>query len=163
MEANRPRFPHMLTTPGAQLRAVSGIDSHHLATGAFCLVLKIVDKLSPRSISNRLCQRAVPPHMANLQVFHGHNAVGMHELMRFLMTEITSTIGDTLVNVAHNFAPLRSIRGALFRFGEAALRFSQSLLIRAEEARIGNMLAVCQRGEVFEADIYASRLLTWRE
>lgn len=87
----------------------------------------------------------------------------LDDLGRELVQEVGSGVGDFLVDPHHFDALLAPIGAACFAAGEDALGSGELLLERAEEARVCDLRAVREDGEVLQADVHAAGLVGLRK
>ncbi len=160
MDANAQIYFDQRAAARACLRRMPGIDQYDPTTGPFCLVHRGADQLTPGGIGDTLGQAVVFEHSIRVHVLKGDDAVFVDPSARQFVGEIGPTVGDTLVYLGDNLAPLRSLWRPLLNLAQLALGLRQRLLIPAKEAWIRNLLAGRERGETLKPNVNANRLWT---
>ena len=94
---------------------------------------------------------------------NGHNAVLIDDFAGLLVREVLAAVGDALVDVGHGLLALLPGRRERLLFGQAALHPRQCLLVPAEEAGVGDLLACGQGGKGGQAHVKADLFRAHRQ
>ena len=124
-----------------EFACVARINLHARSTSVRSFIVRELYELIPRRITDGLSEAMIPGHACDVQIFKGDDSEQRNESMTELVSEVTAAISDAFVNASRSLALLFS------------LRLRQRLLIRAKEARVGNLLARRERGKVSESNI----------
>lgn len=149
----RQGFLDQTTASGAYLTSVARIDQHHTASSVLSFLHRVDYQLSPRSVRNALGKAMVLDHILDAQVLETNHVVFIDKLTAQLMTKISSSISNTLVNVGHNPPPSGALRRALFGLTQTALGLSKGFLFFAKEARIGNLFTIGEHSEGCQSQV----------
>src|SRR5919201_3088801 len=76
----------------ACLGCVGWIHQNHSATGAFCLVRKVLDELVPGCITNRLGKTMVMDNVVDSQVLNGYRPIPVDDFPGLLVSEVGSPV-----------------------------------------------------------------------
>ena len=147
----------------AILGSIGGVYFNELSPSTFSLVRKIVKELSPRYIGNRFSQTMIVNHAVRPYIFNGDKSVPIDDFTTLLVGEIVTPVGNTLVNVSNNFSPLIPFGRSLRLFRHSPLGFGEGFLIRSEKSRIGDCLAIRQRGKGCNPDINSNFRIGFKE
>jgi hypothetical protein len=153
MDADAQRFLNHDATGGTALRRATWVNLNTHRTGSFRLVLCVADQLIPRCISNALCQTVVLDHPVDTQVLKNNNAELGHKAATQFMREVLAPIRNAFVDTPHNPLVILAFRRAFGFFCHTTLRPCKRLFVAAKEARIGDLFARGERGEVRQAHI----------
>ncbi len=102
-------------------------------------------------------------HAFDVQFLGGDDAEAVDETPCRLVNEVVATVPDALVDTGNNLFGLAAFSGAANLLGEFPLGLCQSLLITAEETRVGDVLAVGQRREGFQSNVNTDLFLRRRQ
>ena len=92
-------------------------------------------------------------HPVHMKVFDADHTETIDDLSTFLMGEVITPEGDTLVNTSHNLTVLASLRCAFRQLGVLTLYFGQSLFLLAEKAGVRDLFSIGERGKRLESDV----------
>jgi hypothetical protein len=157
MHPNAQIFGYQLPTSATALARVAWINQYDTPASLCRFARCVLYKLIPRRIRYAFCQAAVFKHPLCVQVLKGKDAKAIDQFSAFLVSEIRATVRYPFVDAADDFAALCPCWRAFLGFGELPLRFRQFLFFRAEEAWIGDLLAIRQRCERLKAGIHTDR------
>lgn len=134
-----------------EFACVARVNEAHNSTSVRSFVECELHKLIPRRIRDGLSETVISDHARDVQLLKGDTAEQRNESVAQLMSEVAAAVNDAFVDAPHDFALLTPLRPC------------QSLLIRAKESRVVNLLSRRERGEVREAHIYPDRpLVGWK-
>src|ERR1051325_2671159 len=144
MDTLRQIFNDYYSTSGAFLTCPARVNLFTQSPSVFSFVRCELNKLIPSSVRNRQGQRMIPDHAFDVQLLEKDCAIQRYKRMAELMGEVTATTLDALMDASRYLVSLLTLCSG------------ESLLIRAKEAWIINLLARGKRTERSEANIYAN-------
>ena len=100
-------------------------------------------------------------HAYDIQFLNGDHAEAVDDLTSGLVNKVMAAIANPLMDTGNNFLRLPSFSGATNLFCQLPLGFGEGFLITAKEARVLDILAIGQRGECFQANVYSDSFLGW--
>lgn len=149
----------------AGLARISGVDFDHCSTGAFCLVGQEIKEHPPSHIcySTVNAAKVIFPHIVDVQVFNGYEAVRLNELVRELVGEVASFIRYSFVNASdYSSLPTPFLR-ALSLLREATLCGSKVLGLLFEKTGVVNLGPIRESHEGRKARIKTDGRFVSRE
>src|SRR5262249_47004593 len=109
----------------------------------------------PSSITDALGEAVVAHHARCVQFLDSDSAVRLHDGTRCLVVEVAPLVPYLAVRPRHQeFGPAAILAAALLA-SERLLTACQDVLAASEVARVGDVLARRERGEVLQADVEA--------
>ena len=106
---------HLLRHPstgGAGLgRGKPALTNHQFAPEPGGLVLKLAGKLAPRGIGDGLGEALIADQVSHRKIFDGQPAVGLGELARDLMKEVSANVGNAVVLPGQQMDGFQTIPG----------------------------------------------------
>jgi hypothetical protein len=137
----------------ACLGCVDWIHQDNSATGAFCLVRKVLDELFPGCITNRLGKTMVMDHVVDSQVLNGYGPTPVDDFPGLLVSEVGSPVGDPLMDSGERLPSLPATRGALCFLFQEPVNALQVLFVSPEEAWILDLGAIAHRGKAGQSHV----------
>src|SRR5947207_731621 len=131
----------------ACLGCVGWIHQDHSATGAFCLVRKVLDELVPGCITNSLGKTMVMDHVVDSQVLNGYDPTPVDNFPGLLVSEVGSPVGDPLMHSGERLPSLPATRGALCFLFQEPVNALQVFFVSPEEPWILDLGAIAHRGK----------------
>jgi len=104
---------------------------------------------------NALGKTMVMHHPVHAQVFHRNHTEAVYDLSAFLVREIITLEGDTLMDTSNRFTMLTPFWGAFCQSGVLALYSCQCLLFLAKEMRVSDLFTGRERRKGFESNVNA--------
>jgi hypothetical protein len=101
-----------MVAPAAILRCVGGVDLDKLPASFFRFARQLREKGRPCRITDAFCQTMIMNHAVHMQVFHCNQTKPINNLTAFLMREIVTSKGDTLMHTRNDLAMLAPFRCA---------------------------------------------------
>ena len=159
------RQRHLLpvSTPGTILGGVGRVHGDESPTSVFSFVGEACHELGPGCVHDALGNTMVVHHSIDCQVFHSNDLKVVDDAPAVLVGEVTTAVGDALMDSAHHLSALLALDGALGLFGQTPLSPGQGLLFPAEEARVLNGGPVAQGGEGGQSHVNAHHSLFRRQ
>lgn len=151
MGALRQVFRDDSSTSGTPLTCLAWVNSHTTPSSVCSFVRRKLDELIPGGILNALGKAMVFDHAPDIQILENYQTEQGDQSVTELMGEVAATVSYPLMDARPRFALL------------LPLRFRQSLLVRAKESRILNLLAGRERGERRESNIHADGIIVCGE
>jgi len=140
---------NQLATAGGQSACIARINLFHNASSVCSFVRSELDHLIPRSIRDRLGEITVLDHSSNVQFLKEDSVKPINQIARELMRKVRATVADAMVNYASGRASFLS------------LSFRQRLLVTTKEARIRDLFARRERGEMHQTNVNADHFISW--
>jgi len=130
MYANRQIFLNHTTTTRTALRRATWINQLTHSTSPCCLVLCVLNQLTPSRIADTFGQLVVLQHILDGKIFKEDRAVGVHQFTAQLMGKVFSSVGNALMDMCDDLTPLGSLV-----FGVSSLRSTKFNFITAKETK----------------------------
>jgi hypothetical protein len=142
-----------MMAPAAILTRIGRIDSNVLAPSLFRFGSKLVEEFRPGGIMNALSKTVIVSHAVHAQIFHADDPVAVHKTAAFLVCEVITPEGDTLMHPRYCFAVLTPFWCPFGKLGMLPLHTGQGLLFFPEEARVFNRFTSRECSKGLESDI----------
>ena len=135
MDTDRQVFRHRHPTARA---ALGGATRKHLQKRAVSLcrfAARILEELTPGSISYTLVERPMPVglHVRNVQIFTDDHLIAVDQLPTRFVRKVGTAVRDALMDMLDNPLGLAVCRRPLLLGTELALRLLQGLLVLAKK------------------------------
>ncbi len=155
-------FRYDLAAAGTHLRGVARIDCDTCPTGPFCLVGRVLSKLTPRSIRDAFVHTApvIILHILNVQILESDDLKPIYKSSTQLVRKVFAAIRDAIVDMLDDSFMLAVLRRALHIFAQLALCFGKRLFVPAKESRVSDLLASRESSEVSQAYINTDNLVS---
>lgn len=151
----RKGYSLAMPTSRAILGCVSRIHLHQRPTGPFCLVRKLLEKSTPRCISDALSQTVIMYHVVDTKVLNGDGLIDINNSSAVLVREIPPPVGDALMNVSNHLAPLGPEPSTFLTFAQPSLASGKFFLAMSEEPGILDLPTIAESGEGFQPYVNA--------
>jgi len=155
MYANAQAFVYNRTTGRARLPGVSGVHGYNTRTSILSFVRKQLSELRQSRVMGAKGQVVVDSHELERQVFESNQPIGIDKLACHLMPEVTTLVGDTLIqprNLKNGFTPSVA---ALLAAGHPALGHSQLCQGGAQPSRVVDRRLVAECQQMMQAHVNA--------
>ena len=165
VNTNRQVFGNNLAAARTHLRRAARVNPWRQPASFRRFVGCKVHELTPGGVGDALVHTAPVPilHVGDVQVLEGNDLELVDQSPTELVCKVPSSVGDTVVDVLDNTLAFATLRRSLLGFAQSALRFGQSLLIMAKEARVGDMLASRESGKMSQANVHADGFVNGRQ
>lgn len=147
------RYLLSMSTSATILAGVGRVHRHISPTGTFSLVGETSRKLTPRRVTDALGQAMVVDHLIDGHILARNHLMVVDDLPALLMSKVLASVNDAFMHPRHGFAALRSLRRAFDLFRQTPLHRLQGFLVRAEETRVVDGLAVRESRKVGQAHV----------
>src|SRR5437763_2215992 len=137
----------------ACLGCVGWIHQDHSATGALCLVRKVLDGLVPGCITNSLGKTMVMYHVVDSQVLNGYDPTPVDNFPGLLVSEVGSPVGDPLMHSGERLPSLPATRGALCFLFQEPVNALQVFFVSPEEPWILDLGAIAHCGKAGQSHV----------
>jgi hypothetical protein len=97
-------------------------------------------------------------HPVSRQVLDGYQISLIDDAATALMCEVAPPPACTFMDARHYPPAKRALKRSFFHFDESALRLGKRLLLRTEEARVGDLLSRAKRREGSQPSVYTHLL-----
>ena len=129
------RQGHLLpmSTCTTVLRSVCRVNSNQSPASIYRFVGEKLSKLRPRSINNTFSKTVIMNHSVDFKVLDGDHSEAVDDLLALLVSEVSSSVGDSLVDLRNNLASLFPFWGAFLGIRELTLLSTQIFLVSPEK------------------------------
>ena len=144
-----------ISTSGAYLTRISGVDLDHFLVGAFCLTFKKIKELPPCCVSDAFVNtpEVVLFHVVDRQIFNAYSVKSVYKFTGFLVDKVISFPVYSFVNTGDYFADFLPGFRTFFLGRQFTLRLRKGFLFLPEKARILNFLSIRKRCKAFKSHI----------
>src|SRR5215471_16724444 len=127
------------------LRGIGRIHGDICPTSICCFVGHKRHELYPCGIQNAFGETVVMHHSIDEHILDSDEPKAIDQRAGFLVTEVTATVSDALMNPCHDLAMFGPLWRTFLRCFQLALNALQVLLVTPEELRTGRLVAGRER------------------
>jgi len=148
-----------ISTFGAGLTRIGGVDLDVMNTGPFCLVSQAFKKHSPRCVPDGFINTAkvIFLHIVDRKVFNDYGVESVYELTTELMRKIMSFPFNSFMDTSNYLTSFPSGYSRLLLSGKFSLSFCESPFFFPEEPRVFDMFPIGERNKVLKTHIDSNR------
>lgn len=163
MDTHRQVFGNNRTTTGACLRSAAWVDLHYHPTSVCSFVGGELYELTPCNIRNAPanCLVAVDLHILNVEFLKSDELVFIHQLARFLVSEVVASIRRSFIGVTKGFDDLASCCATFGKLFLLALQSGNVASILLHPALAINLVAIAEIGKGRQAQIDTNNVGCW--
>jgi hypothetical protein len=158
VNTNLERHLLPMTARAAILTCISRRDFLKPAASIFSFALQDKKERAPSYVGDGLCERGILDHPFDVQVFHGDCVKLTDQFRRRFVVKMFARSGYFQVCQRDFLFGFLAVTRSAFFLAQASLLLRQVLRRVTNEARVFDLLAIRQRGEVSQANINADAL-----